>query len=125
MGYTHYWQNPGFTQDEWTEVRKFAKRIVAETDVPIQFEDDIATAPQIDNEVIRFNGVGDAAHETFYLAKQPSSSFQFCKTARKPYDEVVVAMLIMLSTVNPIFSWSSDGQPADHVDGLSLFGRTS
>lgn len=123
MGYTHYWENPGFTDDEWTEARKFAKRIVAKTDVPIQYEDDVPTAPEISAELIRFNGVGDAGHETFHVQRYPSRSFNFCKTAFKPYDEVVVAMLIMLSRVNPRFTWSSDGEPSDHVNGLELFKR--
>ena len=121
MGYTHYWDNPGFTDDEWTEARKFAKRIVAKTVVPIQYEDDIAAAPEISDTTIRFNGVGGAAHETFHVERYPSRSFNFCKTAYKPYDSVVVAMLIMLTRVNPRFTWSSDGDDSDHVDGMKLF----
>ena len=125
MGYTHYWDNPGFTNDEWSEAQKYAKRIVGATYVPIQFEDDIAAAPQIDNDVIRFNGVGGAAHETFFVEKHPNRGFGFCKTAYKPYDEVVVAMLIMLSRVNPRFTWSSDGDDSDHVEGMKLFQRAA
>lgn len=125
MGYTHYWDNPGFTDDEWTEARKFAKRIIAATDVPVQYEDDIPTAPEISDELIRFNGVGEAAHETFFIEKHPSRGFGFCKTAYKPYDEVVVAMLIMLSRVNSRFTWSSDGDESDHVYGAELFQRAA
>jgi hypothetical protein len=42
--------------------------------------------------MVCFNGVGDLAHETFVIEKKGSDDF--CKTARKPYDLLVVACLI-------------------------------
>lgn len=57
-------------------------------------------------DLIRFNGIGEDGHETFYLPKiytrkMPSLLshtdllFQFCKTANKPYDLAVCCCLII------------------------------
>ena len=60
---------------------------------------------KLDSEMVWFNGVGVNSHETFYLHRISKKSkhqwdneiplgFSFCKTARKPYDEYVVRVLI-------------------------------
>lgn len=55
--------------------------------------------------MIQFNGTGDEAHETFTIEQsymgtfkqwKGNKLFEFCKTARKEYDTVVVACLIIL-----------------------------
>ena len=118
MGYTHYWDNDGFTEKQWTLARYRMRRIIAHSDVDVRSEYDDSRAPAITDSDIHFNGVGDDGHETFFVAKEGGS--EFCKTARKPYDEIVVAALGMLSNLNPNFRWMSDGDPEDHVDGKLL-----
>jgi hypothetical protein len=125
MGYTHYWDNPGFTDEQWKAARLHAAKILPASSIPVQFEYDDDQLPLFNDNLIRFNGVEGDGHETFYLEKTPSRSFGFCKTAQKPYDEIVVAMLVMLSEVNLKFTWSSDGDAADHVDGIELFQRAA
>ena len=70
---------------------------------------------------IRFNGVGEDGHETFYLSPD-ESGWGFCKTARKPYDIVVVAILSMLDEyLGDKFEWRSDGDNEDHLTGKRLY----
>ena len=120
MGYTHYWNHDGFTDSEWEQVKQQAPNIIGASSVPVQFEYDESKPYFISDNLLRFNGIDDDGHETFYFPKEGSDR-EFCKTARKPYDEIVVAMLIMMSRIKPSFSWSSDGDHEDHEDGVNLF----
>lgn len=120
MGYTHYWDHDNFTDSEWDQVKTLAPKIIAASDVPVQFECDDDAPYALDDEVLRFNGVDDDGHETFYFNRY-GTDFRFCKTAMKPYDEIVVAMLIMMTHIKPSFSWSSDGDSEDHEDGQDLY----
>jgi len=122
MGYTHYWKNEGFTPEQWGEACEISRKIIDASAVPVQFEYDQDDDPEVSPSLIRFNGVEDDGHETFYLTPV-SDSFSFCKTARKPYDEIVVAVLGALAEINPHFSWSSDGDAQDHIDGIALYQR--
>ena len=121
MGYTHTWNSDGFTDEQWMLARYRMRRIIAHSNVDVQYEDDDVRPPLIDATVIRFNGVEEDGHETFLITKDGGA--EFCKTARKPYDEIVVAALGMLGELNPTFRWRSDGDPADHVDGKALHDK--
>ena len=96
MGYTHYWSNDrSFTAAEWREVQKVARKVIKTAKaqgIALQFESDNSRPPFVGHDVIRFNGPGDDGHETFYLTRT-ADEFSFCKTARKPYDAAVVAIL--------------------------------
>ena len=105
MGYTHYWrQLRDFTDTEWQELTRLAKLITADG----VLDQTLSTVEfNIDNEQICFNGVGDNGHETFIITKKKRAkadyeeqeaydrqgAFEFCKTAHKPYDKYVVAVL--------------------------------
>lgn len=121
MGYTHYWTvSENFSQEEWDEILACARKIIGASSIPIQYEDDDDSPPELSNEMICFNGVGADGLETFVLTRTVSHSF--CKTARQPYDEIVVAILIMVADVVPDkFSWSSDGSEDEHDDGNDLY----
>lgn len=72
---------------------------------------------------IKVNGKGDLAHEDFILREHfnQNEDFEFCKTARKPYDLVVVACLIILqSHLKGSVVVSSDGSESDWTDGQKL-----
>jgi hypothetical protein len=60
---------------------------------------------------IRLNGSSkdDNDHETLVIDPE-ESGFAFCKTARKPYDAVVCAILIRTAELNPGLEISSDGE---------------
>jgi hypothetical protein len=76
-----------------------------------------------------FNGIGDDAHEAFGFPLAPftsdDSSFQFVKTAYKPYDEVVTACLIVARDYfSPeVVTISSDGDWSDWKAGAALYER--
>jgi hypothetical protein len=68
----------------------------------------------------QFNGCGENAHETFYLSASETHRasggrpFAFCKTARKPYDEVVMKVLIISGfSLKDKIRITSDGRFSD------------
>ena len=144
MGYTHYWrQLRDFTDTEWNELARLtrlitegwpARNLTATLD-PAEFN--------IDNEEIRFNGIGEDGHETFILTKKKRAkmdyeeqeaydiqgAFEFCKTAQKPYDKYVVAVLCAVHRVaqkqgllgdymQSMMKITSDGNTKDWTEGL-------
>ena len=137
MGYTHYWrQLRDFTDTEWQELMRLTKLITASSG-----RDIILSEFNINNEEIRFNGYGEEGHETFLITKKKRAkadyeeqeaydrqgAFEFCKTAHKPYDKYVVAVLCALYNMEvkdwplgdgKIMSISSDGNTEDWTEGL-------
>lgn len=122
MGYTHYWQGR-FTEDEWSNLMPIAREIINLRARLLSRSYQCNTeAPTVDEFSIELNGVDEGAHEDFMLHRV--NNHDFCKTARKPYDAVVVALLIAASAVTAAdgdFSWSSDGDDDDHREGQSLY----
>jgi len=98
MGYTNYWkQNKSFTDKEW-------KLVKDEYDYLKEVCEGIIIDETKDKNEIVFNGnsIGDLCHETFVFTKNPRTeeiykgedlSFNFCKTACKPYDLAVWHLL--------------------------------
>lgn len=127
MGYTHYWtQKRDMTREEWAELVEGAMSIAAgailsgvaicrEYTEPMQLAD-------MDGNRICFNGSGDDGHETFLLTrKRDKENWNFCKTARKPYDDVVTAILAYLDSIHGD-KWviTSDGRTADWARGVEI-----
>lgn len=71
---------------------------------------------------LEVNGTGEEGHETFVLREHfNQNTSDFCKTAQKPYDVVVVACLIILKHyLDEAFIVDSDGSRPDWIDGLDL-----
>jgi hypothetical protein len=74
---------------------------------------------------IHINGKGEDGHEDFLLRerfKKAKEQWGFCKTAQKPYDLVVTAMLAVIEHyMGPeLFSVSSDGWLDEWVNGVNL-----
>lgn len=116
MGYTHYFsQSRDFTTKEWEHLCKAVGKIIENCNVEIKYECDSDDPPQIDDECIRFNGKDGDGHETFLITKTMKprgmlGTFRFCKTARKPYDEIVTLVLLHIHLVFPdTHDISSDG----------------
>lgn len=131
MGYTHYWrQGNKPTDEQWDSITSTFKKamtvaLVTGKPFPIQREQDISSPPEIDEENIVFNGIGEAAHETMYLERN-GRDFNFCKTNRKPYDFVAMVLLVLVDHfASDCWDVSSDGvrdewKPA--VDWLNASG---
>lgn len=117
MGYTHYFpQQRPITDEEWQLVSGAAYTLTrhAPVHVAIASELDETDPPMIGEQSIRFNGFGEEGHETFLLRREFDPAFEFCKTARKPYDLIVCAVLIAANHYAP--GWlqiNSDGDVAD------------
>jgi len=135
MGYTHYWrQLRDFNETEWQELTRLAKLITADgSSILANGISDKNSRPTIDNEQICFNGIGNDGHETFRITKKKrpkadyeeqeaydrQGAFEFCKTAQKPYDRYVVAVLCAIYRVQrDVMNISSDGNTADWTEGL-------
>lgn len=148
MGYTHYFtQRRSFTKAEWTQVCTDIGDILKE----IQHNQGIAlanrmgepgTSPEITPDRIYFNGLGDDGHETMCVYRQrrkpeyegDRAGWSFCKTAEKPYDAAVTAVLCYLTTCtrksapvtgepiigSEVYTATSDGDGNAFVAGLDM-----
>ncbi len=103
-------------------------------------------SPHLDGEIIFLNGDGEhrdgtyLSHEDFVLTRRRRDLYdyeiregktkdgprgEFCKTARKPYDLVVSALLIVLENDFPeVFSVESDGEPSEWQPALDWVNAT-
>lgn len=124
MGYTHYFeQGKPATKEQWDAITEAFKKIAPS--LPIQREDDDPARPEITEDRIIFNGIGDNGHETMLL-ERAGHGFQFCKTARKPYDRAVITLLTIANNLAP-GTWviSSDGSAKEwqpDIDWLNSQG---
>ena len=78
--------------------------------------------PKFNDDVVCFNGDAskDYDHETCYLSMD-SKGFNFCKTARKPYDVAVCITLICFKHFfGDLFEYSSDGNIEEGEEGWKL-----
>lgn len=125
MGYTHYHEQArAFTDTEWSALLDDVRKIIGHSHgIPLAREYDRADEPpELDGELVIFNGVGDDGHETFVLTREPSGHFEFTKTARKPYDEVVTACLLAAHAIAPgALDIGSDGEPEEWALGRDLY----
>ena len=113
MGYTNYWhQHSDFTDIEWSQIKEeydYIKEACAGIII-----DESKKADQI---VFNGNSKDNQDHETFVIKKiaktkkdyeEQDMSFNFCKTAMKPYDLAVWHMLCFINRVCPNFAISRD-----------------
>lgn len=128
-GYTHYytWKQPPDTAA--------LKDCVADMNRLIEARKSILVSPDLPESKpgvlklsatnVDFNGVGEQAHEPFVFpyVLPDHEPFNFCKTAYKPYDEVVTACLIVARDhFSPsVLEISSDGSWADWDRGAALY----
>lgn len=125
MGYTHYFTQKRAASDaEWAAITADFRKLYEGGHLPsIRFEDNHAAHPEISSDLIRFNGPGHDGHETMLLAID-GEGIEFCKTAQKPYDLAVVALLILAHYHAPeVWDITSDGYKADWQPGLDIIQR--
>ena len=111
MGFTRYWEGYPASVDEgtWTKITEDVVQIYLNTDVMICRSYGENDLPAANTVCIEFNGFAEDAHEDFLVYREPDDpGFDFCKTARKPYDVVVAAVLIVLQHYLPELDVSSD-----------------
>lgn len=129
MGFSHYWRQKSIpTTEQWNAIandfNKLQAAALITTPFPIQRKCDDAAAPVVTNEYISFNGIGEDGHETMMLEKY-GRDFNFCKTADKPYDRAVVALLILAHHHAPgVWEISSDGSKEDWQPVLDWMNTT-
>lgn len=127
MGYTHYYGPTKFSPKQFALVVKASAQVIEivteEMKIPLPFEcDQPDKAAQCGDETVRFNGLDENGHETFILIA--NDRWSFCKTAMKPYDIAVVAILCLAEHYGGAGqSVSSDGDADDWAEGLALAQR--
>lgn len=128
MGYTHYWSHDGITPEQMAKIAAKVESIatLVKPDIPLgnwSGDDEGTPGPVFGPTEISFNGIGRDAHESFRLGPV-LTSFDFCKTARKPYDLLVVATLMIADSIVDSFDWRSDGagEPDMFYDAQTLTG---
>lgn len=110
MGYTRYWKRTSepLTEDFLEAVREILedcdKRGIIVRDGWGE------NVPKVTLEEVAINGNAETEldHETFCLDNEPSD-FEFCKTARKPYDYAVRKILKVAKEMGLVTNVRSDG----------------
>lgn len=100
--------------DDYTEIIGTEKRLV-----PLKLKGwDGNGEPEITDTIVSFNG--DPSHESCVI-RNVGTDFNFCKTARKPYDVAVCITLICFHKVfGEDFTFSSDGDIEGGEEGWKL-----
>lgn len=138
MGYTHYWKRqPRMSRRAMTVATLLTDFIYGHRLVPLAGPYGEGS-PIAYEQLVSFNGVAgegenDHSHETFHLpcdtragllGREPDvdgTVFEFCKTAIKPYDKAVVAVLATVAAIEgKRFKVSSDGTAEDWAEGVAL-----
>ena len=123
IGYTHYWKKTEeLPQDVWEEdFIPQASQIMKDSGVELGDNfGKVDSKPVITPDVLSFNGITPDDYETFSLSRK-KEDFNFCKTQHRPYDKVIVAILMLAEQCFDGFSWSSDGDAEDHKEGKELW----
>ena len=134
MGYSHYWNGVPTNDAAWAEIQDAARKIIAaaegtctttaggyHADQPVEICDGWGNGrPMFAEDFIMLNGdeTRGLDYETFVVAKHGAGS-EFCKTARKPYDVVVTAILAYLAAYHG-YDVQSDGTPEEWQEGVKL-----
>ena len=123
MGYTRYWDRTDkpITKEFIDKVKAIIKDS-EEKGIHICGSDGKGE-PELELDYVGFNGNGDLNldHETCFFDSE--QGFNFCKTARKPYDYTVRKVLEVAEEMGIIKNVSSDGEnegiysDADYVNG--------
>ena len=106
--------------------------MLADNDI-VQKEYDEPSCPLVNYDEIWFNGKGDDGHETFVIKREDKPQewredketvFGFCKTAQKPYDIYVTAVLLLAKiNLEDEIQISSDGCISDWQPAVDLINK--
>ena len=129
MGYTHYWrQYNGFNSYEWDKIVLHSLHLQAAIYPDVQLTD-----AEMSDFAICFNGIKPNNHETFALERvmplpnltdrlpEKDHFFSFCKTAQKPYDLMVMCVLLVANKLEPdVITYATDGEKSDWQPAIIL-----
>lgn len=145
MGYTHYYRVPKLMDKKkfklLSEDLKNAAEFLPTTsksagnyfpkEAIVLAGGDGEGKPEFTEDHICFNGTNkkDLSHETFAIDRDNSARresedgliFEFCKTARKPYDLMVCVSLLRLKHHFPKCVISSDGNDEDWAQAKEVY----
>jgi hypothetical protein len=136
MGYTHYWYyNPSKTNKNINSSFEKALSEIKKYKNLLESRGLVLTGPMgegipiLNGQKIAFNGDSECGlnHESFVVEldhQAVNHGFDFCKTARKPYDTLVCLSLISLFEAfgdSAVFSYCSDGSDADWVEAREIY----
>jgi len=122
MGYTHYWtfgNDIDKVSKATLQSMMNALKNIVNDNLNILAGPLGVDCPMITDSIISFNGRDDESHETFLvdISEIEPDGFNFCKTARKPYDKVVVACLMTMKYyLGDDIRISSDGYSEIYTD---------
>ena len=149
MGYTHYFDHSKVSQITWDEIVSDCKKLYENMpehsmssggfyaedllilDGCFYGRDNDINGPIFSSKEIWFNGTDsdydvnsddspNLSHETFVL-RRDGESRSFCKTARKPYDLMVQACLLVYCCHSPdTIKLSSDGDKDDWEEAIKF-----
>lgn len=135
MGYTHYWyRKPRLDKSRWDEFIEDVNKLLEEADIPLSYfyKGEVRNGYKATSVMVNFNGVGDDSHENVYIprnfkkeewqkANENGHYFACCKTAYKPYDKYVTAVLILFKAhFGDDVTLASDGEPKEWEEGRKL-----
>lgn len=142
MGYTHYWSFNKAPKGQAARAEKtYLKAIKECAKIALEYNRLCKELEQDENRLsgytahtrvgeyggLQINGKGGLSHESFDMREhynQACEEGSFCKTARKPYDLVVVACLCVLKhRLGELMNVSSDGYKTDWVDGAAFASK--
>ena len=142
MGYTHYWdikkKSTAETRKNFASAVEEIKKIYASLPRTTQsaggyyprhkvvIKNGMGVGnPTFNDHLINFNGnaKNGTDHEGFHIDLNGRNEWNFCKTARKPYDLLVCCSLIALAnnSTTELFKFSSDGTLADWKQAIALY----
>ena len=123
MGYTRYWERTEKKID--ADLICYVMDVIADCDKKgITIRNGGGTGNPIvtlDGIYINGNKDGDLCHETFYLEDKPSK-FEFCKTARKPYDYAVRKILKYAEENGFVTNVRDDGENEEIISDEKWIG---
>jgi len=125
MGYTHYWtQTKDFTDAQWQQFTAEVDRVAqAAGAAGVALGDGLGegVGPVVEADHVALNGRGDEGCETFCILREvekrapryegDNPAWDFCKTRREPYDDVVTHLLAYLRDLGT-HEPTSDGGPS-------------
>jgi hypothetical protein len=129
MGFSHYFARPKRLparafRAAAEDCRRVVEHLADTAGLVVRLDSDEPGPPRFGPDEVRFNGVGGDGHETFAVPRafdprpfqRPDRGpyFDFCKTARKPYDLAVCCCLIVFRNhFGERFGVSSDAHEPD------------
>ena len=112
MGYTRYWETTGNKYDQRTIeiIKKIIEIAKKEYDIVLRSHDGTGE-PIVNEEYIGINGdaYNELNYESFVIINGEDTGFNFCKTARQPYDIAINAILQLMKQQKIISKYRSDG----------------